>query len=171
VTVVFDAYPDPDDATFGRVPTVLAYGADLEPVGVPVVLSHPADRLHSEVAAVTPDGTVYLVADGPEGDRVVSVAPGAPAATPLLELPGHTYDRGLVVDPAGRWVLLPAAGGVRAVDVATRDAATVGLGCDPEQAPGTVVAGGQPGTVLVLGRCRQPRPGTATLWLLDVGRP
>jgi hypothetical protein len=115
------------------------------------------------------DGTVYLVADGPDGDAVIAAPPGTGTATRLVALPGHTHDAAVVVDPAGRWVLLPAPGGARAVDLASRDATTVDLGCPPEETPGALTAGSAPGTALLLGQCAAPVPGAAVLWSLVVG--
>jgi hypothetical protein len=160
VEVLFDAFP-----TDGLriVPTLLRYDAALEPVGRPAQLTQGQPSAETQAAALAPDGTLYISAEARDGDLLLAVPPGGTSATRLLALAGHTFDYALAVEPAGQWVLLPARGGVRAVDLSTGGQTPVDVGCRSRPQVRGIVPGRGAGALL-LGECDAPRPGTPHVW-------
>ena len=160
VELLFDGFPSDG---FRIVPTLLRYDDALEPVGRPAQLTLGQRSAETQAAARAPDGTIFISAETREGDLVLAVPPGGTTATRLLALAGHTFDYALVVEPAQGWVLLPALGGVRAVDLVTGGQTPVDLGCRSGQQLHDIVPGIGAGAVL-LGECADPRPGTPLVW-------
>lgn len=161
VAVLFDAFPDEGD--WGGIPTVLSYDDTLEPAGPPVSLTTLADRAQIQAAAATPEGTVVVSAETPEGQLLLVVPGDGGPPRRALELPGRTYDNVLAVEPGGQWIVLPAARGARAVDLATGGTTPLDLGCPPPPDV-RVMAPTDDGGALLLGECDEPEPGTPTLW-------
>ena len=152
VTVVFDAYP-PGAGILG-VPTLVGYDALLEPVGGPVALTREGTSARIRAAAGAPDGTVFARVEDRDGSRLLAQAPGTSSGRELLDLGGQAEDDQLVIDPTRGWALLPAAGGARAVDLATGGGTLVEVECaaDVEQ----LLPGRRESSALMLGRCITP---------------
>ena len=158
--MLFDGFPTDG----GRiVPTLLRYDDALEPVGRPAQLTQGQVSAETQAAAQAPDGTLYVSAETREGDLLLALPHRANSASRVMELAGHTYDYALAVDPAQGWVLLPARGGVRAIDLITGGQTLVDLACPSGQQVREIVQGNGADAVL-LGQCASPRPGTALVW-------
>ncbi|TFV74360.1 hypothetical protein E4P39_12750 [Blastococcus sp. CT_GayMR19] len=162
VTVVFDAYP-PGAGILG-VPTAVRYDELLEPVGGPVALTREAASAQLRAVAGAPDGTVFARVEAQARNWLLALAPRGSSGTQLLDLGGQDADDAIVVDPALGWVLLPAAGGARAVDLATGGSTPVDLGCPVEVTQ--LLPGRGAASALILGRCSTPDGGHPTLWVL-----
>jgi hypothetical protein len=162
VTVVFDAYP-PGAGILG-VPTAVRYDERLEPVGGPVALTREAASAQLRAVAGAPDGTVIARVEARARNWLLSLAPAGSSGTQLLDLGGRDADDAIVVDPALGWLLLPAAGGARVIDLATGGSAPVDLGCPVEVAQ--LLPGRGAASALILGRCDTPGGGHPTLWVL-----
>jgi hypothetical protein len=158
VTLAFDAWPDGGDVI--PDPGLLAYDADLEPVGTPTRLHVPAGASDIQAAAIAPDGTVHLVVQPRDGDLLVTVR--GSTAVDITDLGGHSYDDELAIDPAGDWAVLPSASGARAVDLRTGGIGRVDVGCSSVEPVSGVQTGAGPTRALLLGRCGQ----APMLWLL-----
>ena len=161
VTVVFDAYP-PGAGILG-VPTLVGYDELLEPVGGPVALTREGTSARIRAAAAAPDGTVFARVEDRHGSRLLAQAPGTSSGRELLDLGGQVDDDQLVVDPTRGWALLPAAGGARAVDLATGGGTLVEVECaaDVQQ----LVPGRGTSSALMLGRCITPGLDAPMLWI------
>jgi hypothetical protein len=160
VDLVFDAYP-PGVGIVG-VPTLLRYDRELEPVGRPLPVTGVADAARLRAAAVTPDGTVFVRVEVPDGTRLIELSTAGASSTRRLDLPGPADDDALVVDPAHGWALVPAVTGARAVDLTTGRSSPVDVGC----APGVdQLLPGPAGSALMLGRCGPRGAQVPTLWI------
>jgi hypothetical protein len=166
VTAVFDAYPPGADIL--GVPTAVHYDDLLEPVGGAVGLTGAAASAQLRAVAGAADGTVFARVEARERNWLLALPPGASSGTRLLDLGGPAPDGAIVVDPAQGWALLPAAGGARAVDLATGGSTPVDLGCPVEVTQ--LLPGGGEASALILGRCDTRVGGSPTLWLLTATR-
>src|SRR4051812_18810815 len=162
VTLVLDA--SPVAARLERIPTLLEFDADLAPDGEPVRLTNLAEGAETQ-AVTTVGGTVFVVVEVDDGDWVLAVPDGGGAGPVLAQLDDPAHDYALVVEPAQQWALLPAVGGVRAVDLRTGvQPPPVDLGCDGRlHVRG--LNGGASGAV-AFGECGAVAQRTAMLWLL-----
>ncbi|MDP9460426.1 MAG: hypothetical protein M3Q22_09310 [Actinomycetota bacterium] len=165
VTLAFDAAPDPTRRE--RIPTLLTYGADLEPVGEPVGVTTLSEGGETQAIAAGADGTVFLVVEVTEGAWILAVPDAGTAGPVLVQLADHLYDYALTVEPAQMWGLLPAYEGVRAVDLTTEEIrGPVDVGCPGQDVRGMVAA---PDGALVIGQCNSPRTRTQMLWFIGPG--
>jgi hypothetical protein len=160
VDLLFDAYPP--GVGIVRVPTLVRYDRDLQPVGGPVPVTGVVDDARLRAAAVAPDGTLFVRAEARDGTWLVELSPTGTSSTRRLELPGPADDA-LAVDPAHGWALVPTVRGVRVVDLATGASTPVDVGC----APGVdqLLSGSVGGSALLLGRCGPRGAEVPTLWL------
>ena len=158
VTLAFDAWADGADVI--PDPGVLAYDADLNPVGTPTRVAVPMGASDVQAAAIAPDGSVHLVVQPRDGDLLVTVR--GSTAVDVVDLGGHAYDDALAIDPAGDWAVLPSASGARAVDLRTGGIGRVDVGCASVEPVYGVVQGAGSTRALLLGRCGE----TPMLWLL-----
>ncbi|MFP5371255.1 MAG: hypothetical protein ACLGI3_10980 [Actinomycetes bacterium] len=162
VTLAFDAAPDPIRRE--RVPTLLTFGADLQPGGEPVGVTTLSEGGETQAIAAGADGTVFLVVEVTEGAWILAVPDAGIAGPVLVQLADHLYDYALAVEPAQVWGLLPAYEGVRAVDLTTEEIrGPVGVGCPGQDVRGLVAA---PEGALVIGQCNSPRTRTQMLWFI-----
>jgi hypothetical protein len=162
VDLVFDAYPR--GAGIVGVPTLMRYDDALEPVGGPLSMAGVADAARLRAAATTPDGTVFVRLDVPDGTSLIELPPSGSSRIRALDLPESADDDALVVDRAGAWALVPAVEGARAVDLATGGSTPVDVGCAPgvdQLLPGL---GGA--SALMLGRCGPRGAAVPTLWIM-----
>ena len=166
VTVVFDAYP-PGAGILG-VPTAVRYDELLEPVGRPVTLTRAAASAQLRAVAGAPDGTVFVRVEAQERNWLLALPPAGSAGTPLLDLGGQDADDAIVVDPVRGWVLLPARGGARAIDLATGGSTPVDVGCPVEI--DQLLPGRGGASALILGRCGARGSGNPTLWVLGAAQ-
>jgi hypothetical protein len=93
------------------------------------------------------------------------VPDGGGAGPVLAQFPDPAHDYALEVEPAQEWALLPALGGVRALDLRTGDQPPpLDLGC----AGGLHVRGIVPGATgaVAFGECGAVAQRTAMLWLV-----
>jgi hypothetical protein len=163
VTVVFDA--SPTEVAEDRIPTLLPFDADLEPDGDPVRATSLAEGAETQAVSASPDGTVFLLVEVDEGAWILAVPDGGGAGPLLAQLDDRIYTYAMVVEPAQVWALLPAAEGVRAIDLVSGDVAgPVRFDCAPRLdvraiAPGT-------GGALIIGECDTPREDTQLLWIV-----
>jgi hypothetical protein len=124
-----------------------------------------AEGAETQAVSASPDGTVFLLVEVDEGAWILAVPDGGGAGPLLAQLDDRIYTYAMVVEPAQVWALLPAAEGVRAIDLVTGNAAgPVPFGCAPRLdvraiAPGTDGA-------LVIGECDTPREDTQLLWIV-----
>jgi hypothetical protein len=160
--VLFDALPRD---TFLLTPTLLRYDAALEPTGAAVFLTDRSGNAETQAAAEAGDGTLVVSTEVQNGHRLLVLPPGGREATPLLDLPGRTFDYALTVEPALGWALLPDRSGARAVDLATGGVTPVDLRCGSGlEVRDLVPAARGDGGALIIGRCDDPRPGTPMVW-------
>jgi hypothetical protein len=162
VTLLLDATPVASRRE--RIPTLLPFTADLGRDGGPVRLTGLAEGAETRAVTATPDGTVFVVVDVPGDVWVLAVPDGGGAGPVLAQLPDPAHVYALVVEPAQQWAVLPALGGIRAVDL--RTGATAGpldLGCHG----GLHVRGIRPGATgaAVFGECGAVAQRTAMVWL------
>jgi hypothetical protein len=163
VTLAFDA--SPTDVAEERIPTLLSYDARLAPVGEPVRVTDLAEGAEIQAVTGTGDGTVFLLVEVRDATWVLAVPDGGGAGPVLAQLSDRIYDYALVVEPAQVWGLLPAAEGVRAVDLSTGEVAgPLPLDCGPNLDVTQVLPGAE-GAVL-LGECDDPREDTQMVWFL-----
>lgn len=163
VTVVVDAYR-PAAGSSG-VPALLRYDDALEPVGDPVPMTVLGDGAQLRAAAGTPDGSVYVSVETPAGLWVLAASPGGSRGSAVLELAARDDDRALAVDPAQGWVLVPAATGARAVDLATGGWTPVDVGCPRRPNVAQLLPGRSGASALMLGQCDVFGAGTPMLWI------
>jgi hypothetical protein len=162
VTLAFDATPNA--ARSDRVPTLLTFDAQLEPVGVPVGVTTLSEGGETQAIAAGADGTVFLVVEVTEGSWIMAVPDAGGAGPVLVPLADHLYDYALAVEPAQLWGLLPAYEGARAVDLTTGEIRpSVDVGCPGQDVRAIVPA---PNGALLIGECNSPRTRTQMLWLL-----
>jgi len=165
VTLVFDATPSASDDE-KTIPTVLFYGADLQPDGNPVRLAsldHPAN---TDAIAGTPDGTVFAELESGDGVSVVAVPDGGGSGTQLAALPDASSGYGLSVEPAQVQALVYTDGTIRPLDLTTGTAGDpLALDCTGQGVrdlyPGRDRVG-----ALMLGECDTPSPRTQYLWVV-----
>jgi hypothetical protein len=163
-TVVFDA--SPTEVAVRRIPTLLRYDAALEPDGDPVRVTDLAERAETQAVAAGADGTVFLVVDVPHGAWVLAVPDAGGAGPVLVQLPDRVFDYAMTVEPAQEWALLPAADGVRAVDLRTGEVrAPLGLGCATGPDVRGIVPAGQGTGALVVGQCDAGGRWVQMLWV------
>ncbi|WP_448627791.1 hypothetical protein [Geodermatophilus sp. URMC 64] len=162
VTLVLDA--SPVAARLERIPTLLAFDADLTTEGEPVRLTDLAEGAETQAVTAGADGTVFVVVEVREDVWVLAVPDGGGAGPVLAVLPDPAHDFALAVEPAQQWALLPALAGARAVNLRTGDeAGPLDLGCDGGLHVRDLRAGAT-GAVLA-GECGPPAQRTAMLWL------
>jgi hypothetical protein len=162
VVLVFGAVAPAGDGD--PVPTLLAYDADLQPAGS----RHASGRRpFGETAAATTDasGTVYAAMEFHEGDWLLEAAPDGPVRR-VLELADRYIAYSFVVDPAGRWLLLPAQDGVRAVDLATGAARGISVGCATGYPARYLYPGTADVAALVIGACPNRAQRIPMLWII-----
>ena len=163
VSLVLDA--SPVAARLERIPTLLPFDRDLAGDGDPVRLTDLAEGAETQAVTTTADGTVFVVVEVRDGDWVLAVPDGGGAGPVLAQFPDPAHDYALEVEPAQEWALLPALGGVRAVDLRSgAQPAPLDLGC----ASGLHVRGIVPGATgaAVFGECGAVAQRTAMLWLV-----
>jgi hypothetical protein len=161
-TLVFDALPDRSRPE--RIPTLLTFDAQLEPVGGPVEITTLAEGAETQAVAAGTDGTVFLVVEVTEGAWILAVPDGGGAGPVLVQLDDHLYDYSMAVEAGQVWAVLPAFEGVRAVDLTTGEIrGPLDVGC-----PGQDVRAVFPGTggAVLIGECNSPRTRTQMLWLV-----
>jgi len=163
VTLVFDA--SPTEVAEDRIPTLLRYDGDLEPVGVAARATGLSEGAETQSAAGTADGTVFLLVVVEEGSWLLAVPDGGGAGPLLAQLEDRVYGYALTVEPAQVWATLPSPVGVRPVDLTTGEALDpLGFGCYRRLDVRALypAAGG----TLAIGECDSPREDTQFLWLL-----
>jgi hypothetical protein len=164
VTVVFDA--SPTEVAEDRIPTVLTYDADLEPVGEPVRVTDLAEGAETQAVASGADGAVFLVAAVRDGAWVLGVPDGGGAGPVLAQLEDRIYGYALAVEPAQVWAVLPAPTGALAVDLTTGETREpLPVGCAPRLDVRNLYPA--PGGALMIGECDTPREDTQLLWFLS----
>ena len=162
-TVVFDA--SPTELETERIPTLLSFDASLEPDGRPVRTTDLAEGAETQAVAATPDGTVFLLVEVDEGGWILAVPEGGGAGPLLAQIDDRIFTYALVVEPAQAWALIPAAEGVRAVDLTTGEVGeSVPLGCAPRLDVRALLPA--PGGALLIGECDTPREDTQLLWFV-----
>jgi hypothetical protein len=163
-TVVFDA--SPTDVPQRRIPTLLRYDAALDPPSVPVRVTSLAERAETQAVTVGIDGTVFLVVDVPDGAWILAVPDSGGAGPVLVQLTDRIFDYALAVEPAQQWALLPAAEGLRAVDLRTgetRGPLDVGCASGPDV---RFIAPAWPSSeALVVGQCDVGSRWVEMLWI------
>lgn len=162
-TLVFDA--SPTDVAENRIPTVLTFDAELEPVGRPVRVTDLAEGAETQSVAGAPDGTVFLVVAVRDGAWILGVQDGGGAGPLLAQLEDRVFGYALAVEPAQVWAVLPAPTGALAVDLTTGETrGPLPVGCAPRLDVRNVYPA--PGGALVIGECDTPREDTQLLWFL-----
>jgi hypothetical protein len=165
VTLAFDATPEATSSD--RIPTLLFFDAQLEPVGEPVGVTTLSEGGETQAVAAAADGSVFLVVEVSEGAWILAVPDAGGAGPVLVQLADHLYDYAFAVEPAQVWGLLSAYEGALAVDLTTGEVrGPVGVGC-PGQDVRSIVATAD-GAVLI-GECNSPRTRTQMLWFLGPG--
>lgn len=161
VTMVFDA--SPTEAFDDRIPTLLSYDATLTLTAPPVRVTDLSEGAETQAAAVTPEGTVFLLVEVSGGDWLLAVPDGGGAGPVLAQLADRVFDYALAVEPAQRWALVPSATGVRAVDLGSGELGGIlALGCEPRLDVYDVVPA--VGGAVLSGECDTPREDTQMLW-------
>jgi hypothetical protein len=165
VTLVFDASPTAIAAD--RIPTLLTFDPQLQPVGAPVLVTHLLEGAETQAVAAGIDGTVFLLVEVTGGTWLLAVPDGGGAGPVLAQLEDRIYDYALMVEPAQVWALLPAPEGARAVDLTTGEAHDrLRLGCAPRLDVRDIVPAATEGTgALLIGQCDTPRVPTPMLWI------
>jgi hypothetical protein len=162
-TLVFDA--SPTDVAEDRIPTLLTYDAQLEPVRGPVRVTGLAEGAETQSVSGAADGTVFLLVTVEEGAWILGVPDGGSAGPLLAQLEDRIYSYALVVEAAQVWAVLPAAAGAVAVDLTTGELrGPVIVGCTPK----LDVRNLYPAVdgALMIGECDSPREDTQMLWFL-----
>lgn len=163
VTLVFDAAPT--DVAVDRIPTLLPYDGGLTPDGGAVRATSLSERAETQAVAAGVDGTVFLLVKVPDGSWILAVPDRGGAGPVLAQLPDRIFDYALSVEPAQVWALLPAAEGVRPVDLTSGEVRPpVGIGCPAGRDVRTILRAPDGAGVLLLGQCRTPRGWTQMLW-------
>ena len=164
-TLVFDASPTAIAAD--RIPTLLTFDLQLQPVGAPVLVTHLVEGAETQAVAAGIDGTVFLLVEVTGGTWLLAVPDGGGAGPVLAQLEDRIYDYALMVEPAQVWALLPAPEGARAVDLTTGEAHDrLRLGCAPRLDVRDIVPAATEGTgALLIGQCDTPRVRTPMLWI------
>jgi hypothetical protein len=162
-TVVFDA--SPTDVPELRIPTLLRYDAGLDPAE-PVRVTSLAERAETQAVTVGVDGTVFLVVDVPDGAWILAVPDAGGAGPVLVQLADRIFDYTLAVEPAQQWALLPAAEGVRAVDLRTGEVRRpLDVGCASGPDVRAIVPAWQDAGALVVGQCDVGSRWVEMLWI------
>jgi hypothetical protein len=163
VSVVLDAYPA--EAGIHGVPTVLRYGAALEPDGPAVAMTGRSDRAQLQAAAVAADGTLWVSAETPDATWLVDVPPEDSARATRLALAGQDYAGGLAIAPAQDWAVAVTEDGARTVDLSTGGTAPLDVGCPAPPDVAVVASGTRDVGALVVGRCAARPPTPPMLWM------
>jgi hypothetical protein len=162
-TLVFDA--SPTDVAEDRIPTVLTYDAELEPVGEPVRATDLAEGAETQSVTGAADGTVFLLVAVRDGAWILGVPDGGGAGPVLAQLEDRIYGYALAVEPAQVWAVLPAPTGALAVDLTTGETrGPLPVGCAPRLDVRNLYPA--PGGALMIGECDTPREDTQLLWFL-----
>jgi hypothetical protein len=163
-TVVFDA--SPTDVPEERIPTLLRYDAALDPPSVPVRVTSLAERAETKAVTAGIDGTVFLVVGVPDGAWILAVPDGGGAGPVLVQLEDRIFDYALAVEPAQQWALLPAAEGVRAVDLRTGELrGPLDVGCASGPDVRDIAPAWQSSGALVVGQCDVGSRWVEMLWI------
>ncbi|UOY01924.1 hypothetical protein [Blastococcus sp. PRF04-17] len=163
VTVAFDA--SPTEVLTDRIPTLLRFDASLRPDGKGVRATDLAEGAETQAVAATPDGTVFLLVEVDEGGWILAIPEGGGAGPLLAQIEDRIFTYALVVEPAQVWALIPAAEGVRAVDLTTGEVrGSILLGCSPRLDVRALLPA--PGGALLIGECDTPREDTQLLWFV-----
>ena len=163
VTLVFDASPTENPEA--RIPTLLRYDADLDPVGAASRATGLSEGAETRSVAGAADGTVFLLVAVQDGSWLLAVPDGGGAGPLLAQLEDRVYGYALTVEPAQRWAVLPSPVGVRAVDLTSGEAlGPVGFECyrrlDVRDLSPT------DGGAIAIGECDSPREDSQFLWFL-----
>jgi hypothetical protein len=158
----------PDDAATATVPTLLRFGADLTPVEAPGPLTDLATSAAVGAAVGGGEDAVFLTVSRRDGAWLLGLSPERATATALVRLESEVYGWALAVDPWNGWAILPAPGGLTAVNLVTGGSSRVDLGCRLDTTVGTLARGPTGNVVLAAGACEDPRPGTPMLWAVQV---
>ena len=163
-TLVFDASPTevPED----RIPTLLRYDAELQPVRGLDAGDRPVrgcgdpvggrDRRRARCSCWPP------VEDG---SWLLAVPDGGGAGPLLAQLDDRVYGYALTVEPAQVWAVLPSPVGVRAVDLTTGEAlGPLGFECY-RRLDVRALYPAEDGAIAI-GECDSPRADTQLLWFL-----
>jgi hypothetical protein len=162
-TLAFDA--SPTEVAEQRIPTLLSYDGELEPVGGPVRVTGLAEGAEIQSVAGAADGTVFLDVAVDDGTWILAVPDLGGAGPVLAQLHDRIYGYALVVEPAQVWGVLPAAAGATAVDLTTGDVrGPLVVGCGPKLDVRDLYPAD--GGALVIGECDTPREDTQMLWFL-----
>ncbi len=165
VTLAFDASPTAN--AVDRIPTLLRYDARLTPVGEPVRATDLAEGGEIQAVSGAADGTVFLLVEVRDASWVLAIPDGGGAGPVLVQLEDRIYDFALVVEPAQVWSLVPAAEGVRAVDLTTGELRSpLALECGPNLDVSQFGPGADGTGAVLLGECDEPREDTQMLWIL-----
>jgi hypothetical protein len=163
-TLVFDA--SPTDVPQRRIPTLLSYAADLGTPVNSVRVTSLAERAETQAVNVGVDGTVFLVVDVPDGAWILAVPDGGGAGPILVQLEDRIFDYTMAVEPAQQWALLPAAEGVRAVDLRTGELrGPLDVGCASGPDVRAIVPAWQDAGALVVGQCDVGSRWVEMLWI------
>jgi hypothetical protein len=163
-TLVFDA--SPTDVAEDRIPTVLTYDAELEPVSEPVRATDLAEGAETQSVTGAADATVFLLVAVRDGAWILGVPDGGGAGPVLAQLEDRIYGYALAVEPAQVWAVLPAPTGALAVDLTTGETrGPLPVGCAPRLDVRNLYPA--PGGALMIGECDTPREDTQLLWLLS----
>jgi hypothetical protein len=147
------------------VPMLLTYDADL----TPVAFQEPGGQgATGETLAVATGGggTVFVAVSARSEEWLLTGEPGTGATTRALELVPRGFDYAFVVDPSESWLLLPAVDGVRAVDLASGAARTLGLDCGMGSPARYLTAAPDGVSALAVGQCARGSDLVPTLWTI-----
>jgi hypothetical protein len=162
-TLVFDA--SPTDVAEDRIPTLLGYDAQLQPVGRPVRATGLAEGAETKSVAGAADGTVFLLVAVRDGAWILGIPDGGGAGPLLAQLEDRIYGYALVVEPAQVWSVLPAPAGAVAVDLTTGELrGPLVVDCAPRLDVRNLYPA--QGGALMIGECDTPREDTQMLWFL-----
>jgi hypothetical protein len=162
-TLVFDA--SPTAVAEERIPTLLTYDPQLEPVGGPVRATGLTEGAETQSVSGAADGTVFLLVAVQEGAWILGVPDGGGAGPLLAQLEDRIYGYALMVEPAQVWAVLPAPRGAVALDLTTGELrGPVLVGCAPNLDVRNLYPAS--GGALMIGECDTPRADTQMLWFL-----
>jgi hypothetical protein len=163
-TVVFDA--SPTEVPQQRIPTLLRYDAGLGMPEDPVRVTSLAEHAETQAVTVGIDGTLFLVVDVPDGAWILAVPDAGGAGPVLVQLTDRIFDYALAVEPAQLWALLPAAEGVKAVDLRTGELrGPLEFGCSLGPDVRAIVPAWQDAGALVVGQCDVGSRWVEMLWI------
>jgi len=109
---------------------------------------------------------VFLVVAVPDGAWVLAVPDHGGAGPVLVQLADRVVADTFSVEPAQQWALLPAADGVRAVDLRTGVIrGPLDLRCTPRAHVRAIVPGWQDTGALVVGDCDVGERWAEMLWI------